>query len=183
MNANKKKIYMLWELEPDRSVTGGAWYSGKEFDEDFVKILNIQCYEYLCNKLHTARLNSRAHKSLAAVDAVAERASSFAAGKEVCEFIASTGISNVELSVDDIESILNTLVFDGKVERAVKASLNGLAHLNMYRAVSGLVLDSARGGTPLVRMPCAFCAAVDTCHEGGVIQPSTCLYMKEWLEF
>ena len=28
VNANKKKVYMLFELEPDRTITGGAWYSG-----------------------------------------------------------------------------------------------------------------------------------------------------------
>lgn len=41
---------MLFELEPDRSITGGAWYSGKEFESEFVEILNEQCYRYLCEK-------------------------------------------------------------------------------------------------------------------------------------
>ena len=27
VNATKKKVYMLYNLEPDHSVTGGAWYS------------------------------------------------------------------------------------------------------------------------------------------------------------
>ena len=50
VNASKKKVYMLFELEPDRTITGGAWYSGKEFESEFVEILNEQCYRYLCEK-------------------------------------------------------------------------------------------------------------------------------------
>jgi DNA-directed RNA polymerase III subunit RPC6 len=50
VNASKKKVYMLYDLEPDRALTGGAWYSGKEFESEFVEILNEQCFIYLCEK-------------------------------------------------------------------------------------------------------------------------------------
>ena len=33
---------MLYHLEPDRSVTGGAWYSDQDFESEFVDILNQQ---------------------------------------------------------------------------------------------------------------------------------------------
>ena len=48
--ASKKKVYMLFDLEPDRSLTGGSWYSGKEFENEFVEVLNEQCYLYLVDK-------------------------------------------------------------------------------------------------------------------------------------
>jgi DNA-directed RNA polymerase III subunit RPC6 len=35
---------MLFDLEPDRSLTGGSWYNGKEFESEFAEILNEQCY-------------------------------------------------------------------------------------------------------------------------------------------
>ena len=44
VNATKKKVYMLYNLEPDRSVTGGAWYSDHDFESEFVEILNQQCF-------------------------------------------------------------------------------------------------------------------------------------------
>ena len=44
VNATKKKVYMLFNLEPHRSVTGGAWYSDHDFESEFVEILNQQCY-------------------------------------------------------------------------------------------------------------------------------------------
>lgn len=45
--ASKKKVYMLYNLEPDRSVTGGAWYSDQDFESEFVEVLNQQCFKYL----------------------------------------------------------------------------------------------------------------------------------------
>ena len=45
VNSARKIVYMLYELEPDRSVTGGAWYSSdKDFDSEFVDILTQQCH-------------------------------------------------------------------------------------------------------------------------------------------
>ena len=42
---------MLYNLEPDRSVTGGAWYSEQEFESEFVEVLNQQCYKFLVQKV------------------------------------------------------------------------------------------------------------------------------------
>ena len=51
LQASKKKVYMLYNLEPDRSVTGGAWYSEQEFESEFVEVLNQQCYKFLVQKV------------------------------------------------------------------------------------------------------------------------------------
>lgn len=42
---------MLYNLEPDRSVTGGAWYSDQDFESEFVEILNQQCHKFLVKKV------------------------------------------------------------------------------------------------------------------------------------
>ena len=53
VNSTRKIVYMLYHLDPDRSVTGGAWYSdGKDFEAEFVEILNQQCHRYV---LHVIR--------------------------------------------------------------------------------------------------------------------------------
>ena len=44
VNASKKKVYMLFNLQPDQSVTGGAWYSENSFESEYVEVLNQQCY-------------------------------------------------------------------------------------------------------------------------------------------
>ncbi|XP_036274750.1 DNA-directed RNA polymerase III subunit RPC6 isoform X3 [Pipistrellus kuhlii] len=137
--ASKKKVYMLYNLQPDRSVTGGAWYSDQDFESEFVEVLNQQCFKFLQTK--------------------------------------------VELSMEDIETILNTLIYDGKVEMTIIAAKEGTVgsvdgHMKLYRAVNPIIPP-----TGLVRAPCGLCPVFDDCHEGGEISPSNCIYMTEWLDF
>lgn len=49
--ASKKKVYMLYNVQPDRSVTGGAWYSDQDFESEFVEVLNQQCFKFLQSKV------------------------------------------------------------------------------------------------------------------------------------
>ncbi|XP_053526911.1 DNA-directed RNA polymerase III subunit RPC6 isoform X3 [Artibeus jamaicensis] len=111
--ASKKKVYMLYNLQPDRSVTGGAWYSDQDFESEFVEVLNQQCFKFLQTK--------------------------------------------VELSMEDIETILNTLIYDGKVEMTIIAAKEGTVgsvdgHMKLYRAVNPIIPP-----TGLVRAPCGLC--------------------------
>lgn len=53
VQASKKKVYMLYNLQPDRSVTGGAWYSDQDFESEFVEVLNQQCFKFLQSKVQT----------------------------------------------------------------------------------------------------------------------------------
>jgi DNA-directed RNA polymerase III subunit RPC6 len=118
--ASKKKVYMLFDLEPDRSLTGGSWYSGKEFENEFVEVLNEQCYLYLVDKkLKSSQIG--ANKKILS-DPIAARNASYATTKEITDYIKNLGISKVVLNLEDIECILNTLVYDGKIERTVMHS-------------------------------------------------------------
>ena len=58
--ASKKKVYMLYNLEPDRSVTGGAWYSDQDFESEFVDVLNQQCFKFLQQKVNIIRVLTEA---------------------------------------------------------------------------------------------------------------------------
>ncbi len=42
---------MLFEIEPSRKITGGAWYSEQEIDSEFIEILQKQCYRYIFSKV------------------------------------------------------------------------------------------------------------------------------------
>ena len=102
VNSTRKIVYMLYHLDPDRSVTGGAWYSdGKDFEAEFVEILNQQCHRYLRQKLEKARESPDGPLSA--------RNLSLATSKEVLKYIGELGISKVQLRPEDIESILQTL--------------------------------------------------------------------------
>lgn len=80
---------MLYNLEPDRSLTGGAWYSDQDFESDFVDALNQGCFRFLEKKRDNA-------KKLIGGPLVVNN-HSYASVTEVCKFINELGISKVSL--------------------------------------------------------------------------------------
>ncbi|KAI8425001.1 hypothetical protein MSG28_006888 [Choristoneura fumiferana] len=109
--ASKKKVYMLFNLEPDRSISGGAWYQDQDFESEFVDILNRQCLRFLQQRADKIKNNPRGP--------IVGRTQSYATGAEVHKYITDLGISNVTLDVEDVITILNTLVYDGKAESSM----------------------------------------------------------------
>ncbi|KAE8738620.1 hypothetical protein FOCC_FOCC015896 [Frankliniella occidentalis] len=164
VSASKKKVYMLYSLEPDSSVTGGAWYNDQDFESEFVDVLNQQCFRFLHQK-------KEAVKNCKDGPIAAQNMAS-ASSKDVWKYISELGISKVQLSVQDMETILNTLVYDGKAERTVLADGN-----HMYRAIESLLPPPG-----IVRTPCGVCPVFNQCSDIGSINPKKCVYMTEWLE-
>ncbi len=185
--ASKKKVYMLNEIEPDRSVTGGSWYSGNDYESEFIEVLGQQCLRFLFEKvfiylfsiikLSVCFAQQSNSAKISQTNPVSRRNSSFVSSADVWKFIKDVGISKVELSLEDIESILDTLVFDGKVEKHITAQNNSDNSNKLYRSIESLATD-----TGIMRMPCGLCPVYNDCYEGGPICPSKCVYMKEWLE-
>lgn len=156
-------FFRLYNLEPDRSVTGGAWYSDQDFESEFVDILNQQCCRYLQQKSEMARKSG--------VGPLAVRNLSMASLQDVHKYISELGISKVQLRLEDIEAIMNTLEFDGKVEKSIKAN-----DTKSYRAIEPLLPT-----TGFVRIPCGICPVMKNCGSVGAITPTKCVYLKEWL--
>lgn len=78
----------------------------------------------------------------------------------------------VKLDEDDLETILKTVVYDGKAEKLVQ--IDGS---NLYRATECPLLPPG-----LVQMPCGICPVIKNCATCGEITPKTCQYMTEWLD-
>ncbi|KAJ8934184.1 hypothetical protein NQ314_013538, partial [Rhamnusium bicolor] len=153
VSASKKKVYMLFDLEPDNSVTGGAWYQDQDFESEFVDVLSQQCHRFLVQKWEEA--NKLSGGPLAA------RNRSYATANDVHKFISELGISKVSLSIDDIESILYTVVLDNNAERIV--ATNGSY---LYRAVNRFLPSPG-----LVKTTCGVCPVAHRCADTGLINP------------
>lgn len=190
VTASKKKLYMLYGLEPDKSVTGGAWYSGTEFESEYVQVLHEQCYQFVKRRLQVAD-DKR--------DFVEARSLSLVSSSEVKEYIDELKISNVQLSLQDIEMVLDTIVFDGQIEKisiekkpvpititqipcktekgltSDEEDQDSKNFTHYYRALAKLV-DS----TGPMRVPCGQCPHVHECRPGAVINPEQCLYFERW---
>jgi DNA-directed RNA polymerase III subunit RPC6 len=93
MNKNKK-MYLLYDLEASREITGGTFYSGQEFDHELI-----------------IRLQEAALAIIIREDS--------ASAQKVHEFIEQSGlVHGKQLEMSDITSVLDTLVYDGRIEKA-----------------------------------------------------------------
>ncbi|GFS94347.1 DNA-directed RNA polymerase III subunit RPC6 [Nephila pilipes] len=168
---NKKKLFMLFELQPSHTVTGGTFFTGQEFETEFVDVLGDQCYRYLLQA-----------KGLAdkLTDPVSQRLASFKSSRDICDYINSLKISKIELKLPDIEKILEALVYDNKVEKSISltnSSTKESGSENFYKVTKSLISSAG-----LMRMPCGVCPVYYECGKGKTVSPSTCVYMKEWLD-
>ncbi|XP_066143949.1 DNA-directed RNA polymerase III subunit RPC6 isoform X1 [Euwallacea fornicatus] len=161
--ASKKKVYMLFDLEPDSSVTGGAWYQDQDFESEFVDVLSQQCHRYLVHRLEDAV------KQGGGPLLVHNRA--YTKALEVQNFISELGISKVALSITDIESILYTVVLDNNAERTMAPDGTFL-----YKAINKFLPP-----TGLVKTSCGVCLLADKCASTGSVNPNTCVYIADWL--
>ena len=94
VTAKAKKLYMLYELTPSKEITGGVWYSGLEFDHEFIS--ELRTFVKHCVR----RLNGGRGVSISEIKKKMEQAK----------------VSRVELTVDEVKQLVQTLVFDNHIE-------------------------------------------------------------------
>jgi len=175
-----KKLYMAFELEPTREISGGPWYTDQEFDHGYVDAVKKTVLKFITTK-KTATLD------------------------EIHGAIATSGISEIALAVDDVRLVVESLVADGLVEmthatwfdddddddddpdyepsaskraRTLATSSSGAARKKQKRYKIAKRIPTVNY---LTEVPCGTCPFRDRCEPGGVYAPETCVYMEQWL--
>lgn len=153
--SKSKKMYMLFDLTPAKEITGGPWYTDQEFDHQFVEELCMFVVQYV--------------KSQGMADAAS-----------IHDRVRISGISKVELSVEEMDLVLQILVYDGRLEEVSSAVLiltgRATTGQTMYKLSKAVTIPNH-----LTESPCGMCPVISQCTPGGVISPSTCQYFTEWL--
>ncbi len=80
---------MLFELEPDKSLTGGAWFSDQDFESEFVDVLMDQVAKFLARKAQTSKERNSANGPLAVTNG------SYVTVAQVHQYIDELKISKV----------------------------------------------------------------------------------------
>lgn len=96
VTAKSKKLYMLFELAPSKELTGGVWYSGLEFDHEFIS--ELRTFVMHCVR----RLNGGKGVSLG----------------DIKSKMTEAKVSKVELSMDEVKQLVQTLVYDYLIEES-----------------------------------------------------------------
>ncbi|KAJ0394312.1 hypothetical protein P43SY_004195 [Pythium insidiosum] len=153
ISSKNKKLYMLFDLVPSTEITGGPWYNEQEFDHVFIDTLSTFVFEVI-------------------------KASGMSTLRAITDKVHASGISKVALGPDEIRSIIQTLMYDGRVEevRAVRLT-PGANHETKYKISQEISTFNALSETP-----CGVCPVFEQCQEGNVISPRSCLYLTKWLD-
>lgn len=85
---------MLYELTPSKELTGGVWYSGLDFDHEFISELRNFVMHFVSR-----------HNNGITLD-------------EIMQIMAQRNISKVKLNADEMKQLVETLVYDYKLEVA-----------------------------------------------------------------
>jgi len=118
-----------------------------------------------------------------------------------------SGVSTVELTTEEVQLLLNTMVYDRKIEEVPPAVMRLTVSFSCLRAVwlartiislaltnpvveqghavQGPIYKLAKPVNSLnylTSMPCGVCPVISQCVDGGVVSPATCVYYTQWLE-
>ncbi len=174
-NMKNKKVILAYDIEPSNELKGGFWCSNQQFDKALIETISIKILDYLSKQSSSTR-------------------------KEILIFIKSTGLVNSEIKEDDIQNIINLLVFDDKIDilnseelglynkgkysilltKKADLSMSTISVLNSlkYR----LVVDLLDDFTILQTIPCTYCPSTKFCNVGNKINPIDCPYLNQFYE-
>mmetsp|Transcript_20969 Transcript_20969/g.54567 ORF Transcript_20969/g.54567 Transcript_20969/m.54567 type:complete len:343 (+) Transcript_20969:359-1387(+) len=177
VSATKRKFYMLYELQPDVSLTGGAWYTGTDFDAEFIMIMSQLVYKYVEHRDLEARAKY-------ADNPLMRLRKSLVTAADVHGHIEASKASKEALGEKDVLSLLDVLVHGGKVESHPLSAL-GADHPALAdgdgdegRAFRFRTRVPTSGG--VLASPCGVCPVFARCTDGGIVSPQTCVYFDNW---
>lgn len=160
---------MLYDVEPSTELTGGPWFNDNEFDYEFIGELSKACLKFVQSKSFPKNKEAIFPSDYA----------NYATLEQIHRFITENGITNVDLSVDDISSLLESLIYDGKIEKILGSIATDDGDLEFsYRAVHSEAIENY-----CAQIPCGVCPVVSSCSDHGPITPSSCDYFKNWFSF
>ena len=123
-------------------------YTDTEKDTEFIEVLREACYKKITM-------------------------SGVASLSEIYTFIKEKRLSRVHLRDENIKSVLDTLVYEGRIDMAETPD-------DIHYRPALLTLPNV---SPLASVPCGICPVFHDCQSGGVISPDNCVYFNSWLDF
>ncbi|KAI1790131.1 RNA polymerase Rpc34 subunit-domain-containing protein [Ganoderma leucocontextum] len=109
-----RKIYMLAHLEPSVELTGGPWYTDKELDTEFIKLLSDVCLKIVRDRNFPKAVQGE-DTSVRRLYPLAH--SSYPTAPQILELIRKSRVTETELTVHHAEMLLEVLILDGRIEK------------------------------------------------------------------
>ncbi len=138
----QRKIYMLYHLTPSIEVTGGPWFTDSELDTDFIDSLLIIVWKFIASKTFPMCFKGKGtivggHKQISyPASMLSGMGGQLPTLARIGQFIASSGVTTVELTLDNVKSLCDVLIYDEKLE---------LVNGHCYKATWQSVLEAGGG--------------------------------------
>jgi DNA-directed RNA polymerase III subunit RPC6 len=164
-NSKNKKIWLSYDVEPSQEITGGIWCSRQEYDKNLITTITDKVLIYVQKEKVTSR-------------------------KEIIIYIKSTGLVP-DLKEEDMQKIINLLVFDDKVEVMFPDISYGTYNkLTVLLKGNDPVLGTLRykisstysGKSIMDQLPCTYCPVFKECQIDNLINPKDCEHMLKFLK-
>ncbi|CAK9069837.1 unnamed protein product [Durusdinium trenchii] len=162
-----RKVFMLYDLEPSKEVSGGTWYKDGEFNSSYVETLREHCLAFL------------AQHPRPATQADLHRYVMQHPGPQIP-------------TEEDILSIMKTLELDEDVTSVRTASGQKVfvkrraGHFqrpfDIFAARLPRFLQPAGEMEGSMVVPCLCCPLRNECKAGGRVCPEKCEYLTRWLQ-
>ncbi|KAI0718540.1 RNA polymerase III subunit Rpc34 [Cerioporus squamosus] len=111
-----RRIYMLYHLQPSEEMTGGPWYTDNELDTEFIKLLCSACMRFVRDRSVPKRRGGDLPSTTQQLYPISA-SPQYPTAQQILAFLIQSRITETQLTVEHVESLLNVLVVDGEVER------------------------------------------------------------------
>ncbi|EPX73576.1 DNA-directed RNA polymerase III complex subunit Rpc34 [Schizosaccharomyces octosporus yFS286] len=159
-----RKIYMLYDLVPSSELTGGPWFTDQELDVEFIENLKKVVYRFIHAKSFPPKKNATGPDMIWSPEY-----NGFPTALQIHTWLRNTNITEVELSLGNVISLVDVLIYDGKVEKRS----DGVSYCS--------VRPSPDATNAFTEVPCGTCPVADICAVGSRVSPITCEYLDKWL--
>ena len=192
-----KKIYMLTNVVPSVEITGGAWFTDQELDVEFIEMLAKATMKFMLHRFtqHQVQMYGTSVMPVSSIQGLPS-------ADDVKAFIARAQLTSVDLARQDVEDLLQMMVYDGQLEKWKRTDFHqgqNAKSIWVYRpTLKALRLHAQASrdhnqGTSDIEdpcqmrmehwssMPCAHCPVFEECSDHGRVTPAKCEYFHTWL--
>lgn len=138
-----RKIYMVAGLEPSLELSGGPWFTDAEIDTEFIESLtNVICRfvdarSYPPPPLDGPSSNANGSSSSGGGGTSELRVypatyGDFPTVPAIAEFVKTSGVANVDLTLADIRTLCEVCVYDNRLEKVDNGGLGCKATLKTH---------------------------------------------------
>ncbi|CDO68539.1 hypothetical protein BN946_scf184998.g36 [Trametes cinnabarina] len=108
------KIYMLFNLEPSVELSGGPWYTDKELDTEFIRLLTNVCLKIIRDRSMAKAKNSD-NGTVRQLYPVSH--ASYPNAAQISNLLNKSRVTGTVFTVEHVEMLLQVLILNGKVEK------------------------------------------------------------------